>query len=485
MEKVTRRVVFENFIWRFLERCGAQIVSFIVSIVIARILEPEAYGVVALIAVFTNVLGVFVDSGLGNALIQKNDADDIDFSTVFYANIFFCTILYLGLFVCAPLIANFYEDASLIGLVRVSGLILLISGLKNIQQAYISKSMLFKKFFFATLAGTIISAIIGIWMAYSGMGAWALVVQKLVNSFIDMLILWITVKWRPKLLFSIKRLQGLFQYGWKLLASSILNTIYENIRQLVIGKLYNADALAFYNRGKQFPNLLITNVNSSMDSVLLPALASEQDDKMRVKSMTKRVISVNVYVIAPLLIGLAAVAEPLVKILLTDKWLPCVPYMRIFCITLMIYPIHTANLNAIKAVGRSDLFLKLEIIKTIMALVILLVAMPHGVMAIAYSMLLSGFLGQIINSWPNKELISYGYLEQVKDVLPSVMLSACMGVIVYFIGRIDMPSVLVIMIQVIAGALIYVIGSWIFKIEPFEYMIAIFNNMMKKQKVEE
>lgn len=351
-----------NLIWRFGERCGAQIVQFIVSIVLARILAPEAYGTIALVMVFAQILQVFVDSGLGNALIQKKGADDLDFSSVFIFNIIWCLILYLIIFLTAPLIASFYSDEGLVSIIRVLCLTVVISGLKNVQQAYVSRTLQFKKFFFATIGGTIASAIVGIIMALMGLGVWALVAQKLVNLSVDTIVLWFTVKWRPKLIFSFQRLKGLISYGWKLFASAMLDTIYTNLRQLIIGKMYTEADLAFYNQGKQFPNLIVANINTSIDSVLLPVLSLEQDDTKRVKEMTRRSIKISTYIMAPLMMGLAFTATSVVNLVLTDKWLLCVPYLKIFCITFMFYPIHTANLNAIKAMGRSDLFLKLKFV---------------------------------------------------------------------------------------------------------------------------
>ena len=345
-----------------MERVGAQLVQFIVSIVLARILDPSVYGTVALITVFTTIMQVFVDSGLGNALIQKKNADDIDFSTVFYTNIIFCLFLYGVMWFSAPAIAHFYRQAELVPYVRVLSLTIVVSGVKNIQQAYVSRKMLFKRFFFATLAGTIGAAVLGITMALHGAGVWAIIAQQLFNLTVDTCVLWITVRWRPIRAFSFQRLKGLFSYGWKLLVSSLLDTGYNNLRQLLIGKIYSSSDLAYYNQGDKFPSVIVTNINTSIDSVLLPAMSSEQDHKDQVKNMTRRAIKTSTYIMAPLMIGLAACSKEVVALILTDKWLPCVPYLQIFCFSYMIWPLHTANLNAIKALGRSDMFLKLEII---------------------------------------------------------------------------------------------------------------------------
>lgn len=474
--------VITNFIWRFAERLGAQGVSFIVSIILARLLEPEVYGTVALVTVITTIFQVFVDSGMGNALIQKKDADNLDFSSVFYFNFTVCIILYFGMWIMAPFIATFYEMPELTPLVRVISLTLIISGVKNVQQAYVSRNLLFKKFFFSTLGGTIFSAFLGIWMAYRGLGPWALVAQQLSNAAIDTLILWLTVKWRPQLVFSFFRLRELFAFGWKLLASSLLDTIYNNLRSLIIGKLYSSADLAYYNKGKQFPNLFVANINTSIDSVLLPIMSNEQDNREKVKSMTRRSIMVSTYIMAPFMMGLAFVATPLIRLLLTDMWLSCVPFLRIFCITYMFYPIHTANLNAIKAMGRSDLFLKLEIIKKVVGIVLLLSTMWFGVMAMTYSLLIGSVLSQIINSWPNKKLLGYSYLEQLKDTFPAICIAVVMGVCIFPLQLLPIPNVLILLFQVLLGVVIYLFTSAILKLESFVYLLEVLKPILVNMK---
>ncbi len=428
-----------NFIWRFAERCGAQLVTFIVSIVLARILSPSDYGTIALVTVFTTILQVFIDSGLSTALIQKKDADDLDFSSVFYFNFIVCLILYIIMFVSAPCIADFYKDSNLITIIRVISLTLIISGVKGVQQSYVSRNMLFKRFFFSTLGGTIFSAVLGIIMAYAGFGVWAIVFQQLSNNAIDTLILWITVKWRPIKKFSWIRLKHLLSFGWKMLASSLLDTVYNNLRNMIIGKLYTSADLAFYNQGDKFPKLIVTNINTSIDSVLLPTMSNEQDNHVRVKDMTRRAIKISTYIMAPLMIGLAFCARPIVQLVLTDKWLPCVPYLQIFCVSYLFWPIHTANLNAIKAMGRSDLFLKIEIIKKFIGMILLIITMNISVMAMAYSLLISGLISQIINSWPNRYLLKYSYIDQIKDILPNIVMALIMGGFVYFISYLNLP----------------------------------------------
>ena len=473
-----------NLIWRFLERCGSQVVTFVVSIVLARLLDPEVYGTIALVTVIITLLQVFIDSGLGNSLIQKKDADDTDFSTVFYFNMAMCIALYLLLFFTAPLIANFYEVPTLTPIIRVLGIILIISGLKNVQQAYVSKNMLFKKFFFSTIGGTIGSAVVGITMAIYGFGVWALVVQNIISLIVGTIILWVTVKWRPKLLFSFKRLKGLFSFGWKLLAAKLIDTFFLEIRQLIIGKKYSSVDLAFYNKGQQLPKLLVTNINTSIDSVLLPTMSKEQSNKEVIRSMTRRSIKISSFIMWPCMIGLAACAEPVIRLLLTEKWLFCVPYLRIFCILYAFYPIHTSNLNAIKAVGRSDIYLKLEIIKKSINAVLLIISMWFGVMAMAYSLLISTLCSSFINAFPNRKLLKYSYFEQIKDVLPAVIFSTVMGVIVFAITFIGLNDILTLLIQVPLGVIIYFGSAKIFKLESFTYILNMLKGFLGRKQPE-
>ena len=477
----TAKTVTTNFFWRFFERCGAQLVSFVVSIILARLLEPSVYGEIALITVFTCIMQVFIDSGMGSALIQKKNADDLDFSSVFYFNIAMCLALYGIMFVAAPFIAEFYHQPHLTPVIRVLSLTLVISGVRSIQQSFVSKKMIFKKFFFATLGSTLCSAVVGIAMAYMGYGVWALVGQSLTNNALGTIILWITVQWRPKFMFSFQRLKGLFSYGWKLLISALLDVGYNQLRQLIIGRLYTAKDLAFYNQGHLFPNVIVSNINASIDSVLLPAMSAEQDDKNRVRSMTRRAISISTYVMMPMMMGLAVCAEPTVRLVLTEKWLPCVPFLRVFCFTFAFWPVHTANLNAIKALGRSDLFLKLEIIKKIIGLAAILITMNISVMAMAYSLLVTSVLCQIINSWPNKKLLNYNYLAQLKDMLPQIILSIVMGTIVFSIQFASLNDVATLVIQIITGAVIYTLLSKIFNIESFNYITKAIKKVIKRK----
>lgn len=481
MNVFSKESVLSNLIWRYAERCGAQLVTLIVSVVLARMLTPEDYGAIALVTVFTTIMQVFVDSGLSTALIQKKEADDLDFSSVFYFNFAVCIILYLIMFFAAPLIASFYNMPELLSIIRVISLTIVFSGMKGVQQSYVSRNMLFKRFFYSTLGGTIFSAFLGIAMAYAGFGVWAIVTQQISNTAIDTLILWITVKWRPNLNFSWERLRGLLGFGWKMLCSALLDTVYNNLRSLLIGKFYSSADLAYYNEGDKFPRLIVTNINTSIDSVLLPAMSKEQDNRSRVKIMTRRSIMISCYIMAPCMLGLACCAKNIVILVLTEKWLPCVLFLQIFCISYMFYPIQTANLNAIKAMGRSDLFFKIEIWKKGIGMLLLLTTLFISVEAMAYSLLISTLSSMIINSWPNKKLLKYGFIEQMKDILPSILLAIVMGGAVYLIGLLNISTGFQLLIQVVCGGVIYLFGSAILKYEPYIYLLNIIKPMIQKR----
>ena len=475
-----KQLVFTNLIWRFMERGGAQLVSFVVSIVLARLLEPELYGTIALVTVITSILNVFVDSGMANALIQKKDSDDLDFSSVFYFNVGFCLVLYAGLFVAAPLISRLYGMPDLVPIIRVLGLTIVVSGVKNVQQAYVSKTMQFRRFFFSTLGGTLFSAAVGIAMAYMGFGIWALVMQQLLNAAVNTAILWLTVGWRPKRMFSFERLTGLISYGWKLLASALLDTVYLKLYQLVVGLKYTASDLAFFNKGDQLCVLVVENINASIDSVLLPVLSSEQDNKDSVREMTRRAIKTSSYIMMPIMAGMAVCAEPLIRLLLTEKWLPCVPYMQVFCICYALYPLHTANLNAIKAMGRSDIFLKQEIIKKILITAVIFATMGISAFAIALGEIVSGLASLLINAWPNRKLMGYMYRMQLRDIMPAALASLAMAAVVWPVTLLGLNDFVTLIIQVPLGVAVYVAISAVFKIDSFGFMLGVVKKLLHR-----
>lgn len=481
-ERNTKAKVLSSLFWKLMERGGTQGIQFIVQIVLARLLLPEDYGLITLVTIFIAFANVFVQSGFNTALIQKKDADEVDFSSVFYLSLFVAALLYVVLFFTSPLIANFYRDPQLITVIRVLSIILFFGAFNSIQNAYVSKNMMFKKLFFSSLTAILVSGIVGVIAAYMGYGVWALVIQQLSNQFMITLILWFTVKWRPRFLFSFKRVKVLFAYGWKLLASALLNTLYMDIRTLIIARIYSPAILGFYNRGKQFPQLIVSNIDGSIQSVMLPTLSAHQDDKLRVKDMVRRSIVTSSFIMLPMMVGLAVVAEPLVKILLTDKWLPSVPFLQIFCASYTLMPIHTANLQAINALGRSDIFLRLEITKKVIELIILGISIPFGVYAMAWGALLSSVISTFVNAYPNLRLLNYSYTEQFKDIIPSLLIALIMGAAIYSFNYLIILDGIILVSQIILGIIIYIGLAKVFKLESLDYLIVTIKDIMKNRK---
>lgn len=422
-----KKQTISGVIWKVCERSLTQAVSFVVSIVLARLLSPNDYGLIALVIVFATICDKLIICGFATSLIQKKDADKLDFSTVFVFSIIAAAVLYALLFAGAPLIADFfskYDRPLLIRVIRIYGLSLFMIALNSVQHAFASRHMQFKVFFWAKLVGTVISAFVGIIMAYAGFGVWSLVGQTLSCTLSDCVVMWFAIKWRPTIQFSRERLRSLFSYGWKIFAASIIRVIYNDIRSLVIGKVYTPADLAFYNKGQSFPQIIDNNVNGTIDSVLFPAISKLQSSPSEMVSALRRAIKTSCFLIMPLLACLAAVSDPLILVLLTDKWIESAPYLTILSFAFLFTPIELENLQAIKAIGRSDIVLKLEVVKKVLGLLILVASIPFGVKAIAIGMMLSMYISTIINIYPNKSLLAYSYSQQFIDVMPSISLTA-------------------------------------------------------------
>lgn len=471
MEKGSlKNKIINGFFWKFSERVIAQGISFLISVVLARILLPEEYGIIALVLVFITLANVFVSNGFGESLIQKKDADETDFSTIFYCSLVVSLGLYLLLFISAPVIGNFYESNQLTGVIRVLAILLPIASVNTIQQAYVSKHMIFKKFFISTLWGTLLSGVVGIWMAYHGFGIWSLVGQNLLYSIVETIVLFVTVKWRPQLKFSMSSAKKLISFSWKLTAAQLINTGYAQLRSLLIGKVYTASDLAYYNRGNQFPQLFIASIDSAIGSILFPAMANFNSDVSEVKRLTRQSMRTTAYIIFPLMVGLAAVAEPLISSVLTDKWLFCVPYLKWGCLYFAMQPIQTANWQAIKALGRSDVCFKYEIIKKFLGILLLVATIKISVYAVAITDGFMGVLMALINMYPNQKLINYHYSEQFKDLLPSLFAALLMGICVSSMKLVPVSNNLLLIIQVVIGIASYILLSLILKIEEFQVL---------------
>lgn len=474
----TKTKIASGFAWRFFERILAQLVTFVVAIVLARILGPDSYGEIAIVNIFITLANVFVTAGFGSSLIQKKEADETDFSTVFYAGIVLGIVFYVLIFVTAPLVASFYNLDVLSPVLRVMGLKLILAAVNSVQQAYVSRQMMFQRFFWATLGGTLSSAVVGITMAYMGFGVWSLVAQYMFNSLIDTIILWFTVRWRPKWLFSFERLKSLFSYGWKILVASLVRTGYNETRSLVIGKVYAPTDLAFYNKGRSFPSMVVTNIFVAIQSVIFPTMAKVQDDITQLKAMTRRLVRIHSYTILPLLLGLSLVAEPLIELLLTEKWLTCVPFLQAFCIVSSFEPIQTANLQAIKAIGRSDVYLKLEIAKKLIGIIAIIISVRYGVWAIALGEVIVEFFAALLNIYPNKKLINYSYIEQLRDLMNAFTPLLLMVITVLCVGLIPMGTFVELTTKVLLGAIAYIGSSYLLKNDSLIYL---FNLVVKRK----
>lgn len=478
----SRESIIKSLLFKFFERCGYQGIAFIIQLVLARILAPSDYGVITMLTVFIAISQVFVQSGLNTALVQRKDTSEEDYTLVFWVSLLIAIILYAILFFSAPFIASFYNMPELSSVLRVLALILIPGAFNSIQNAKVQREMKFKQLLYCTVIGAIASGVVGITMAYAGLRFWALVGQQLTNQIVVCITLMSFIKWHPRMKFNFNRVKLFFSFGWKLLVSALIDTVYQNLTNLVVGKKYDSQTLGFYNRGNQFPNIFVTNINGSIQSVMLPALSKEQDNKDKMKSMMRRSIVTSSYILFPLLMGLAVCAEPLISLLLTDKWLPCVPYLRIFCFIYAFWPIHTANLQAINALGRSDKFLQLEVIKKLYGLIALVIAVFcfKSPMAIAIGSACTSIISCFVNAHPNKKLLNYSYIEQMKDIIPALGLSLAMGIIIYPIIFFHFSSLITLLIQIPVAIVVYWFLSKVFHVESYNYIVGALNTFKKK-----
>ena len=473
--------ILSGLFWRFAERMGAQIVTFVVSIVLARILAPSDYGMISLVTIFVTIANVLVTSGFGNSLIQKKDADDLDFSSVFFAQLGLAILLYVVLFFAAPYIAAFFGDGyeNLCQVLRVIGLRIPIAAINNVQHAYVSRKMIFKKFFIATIFGTIASAAVGLWMAYAGYGVWALVGQYLTNVVMDTIILGLTVAWRPRLLFSFARLKPLFSFGWKLLTVDLVNSLLNNLRTVLVGKVYSSSDLAYYDKGEQFPSLIVTNINSSVQSVLFPAMSKEQDEPEKVKELLRTMIRVGSFVIFPLTFGLMAVAKPVILLLLTEKWIETVPYVQIFCASYSLRILSTSCAQSVKAMGRSDLYMKNTLIYKAIELCSIVISAIISVKAVAVGTLINAMILVFIQYNCNRKLTQYRIGEFLTDLLPCLLLSSSMVAVVAFMGMFS-SSIIMVVFQILVGGIWYIGGAYLFRMKAMGTILNIIKGFFHK-----
>ena len=481
----SKQKVAGGLFWSYGERIMAQLVSLIVSIVLARLLDPENYGVISIVMIFITFCDAIVTGGFGNAIVQKKDADELDVNTMLCCSVATSILLYIIIFCAAPYIASFYNMPIIRPILRVLGLRLLISRVNSIQRAWIQKRMLFKRFFISTSFGTIISAVVGISMAYMGKGAWALVGQYLTNSFIDTAVLLITNDWKPRLQFSWKRAKEMLSYGWKVLVTTVVYTIEGDLRSLIIGKKFGSADLAYYDQGKKFPNLLVTNINTSISNVMFPVLSESQNDPTRLKQLCRRAVRIGIYLLSPLLIGLMGVADTFVIAILSEKWAPCIPFLRILTLVFLVRPFTTTCQQSILSVGRSDITLKIEIIVNAVAIGILFysVFILESVLGIAIGTLIAELVSMGMFMYYENKIIRYSYKEQLQDLLPSLGLATVMGVIVYIVHFLPIYKGLALILQVVIGAAFYFAASYVLQFEPFVYLVGMLKEKLNNPKM--
>lgn len=477
--KKAKNGFFSCFFWKFNEQIMSQLVSFIVSIVLARILAPEEYGVVSLVNVFIVIMEVFVTTGFSSALIQKRDTTRLDFSTLFFCSFILSILLYIIIFLCSGLIANFYHNKDLIPIIKILSLRLPISAFNSIQLAYVSRHMIFRKIFVSTTIATFLSGVLGICLAYLGWGVWSLVYQGLTSVIFQTIVLFIEIPWRPHLEFSIKEAKGLMNYGWKVLVANLLGTFFLQLRSLIIGRFYNATDLAYYNRGSRFPELISNNVDGTISSVLFPALSKYSDDMNVLKKMTRQSLRMSSFIIFPLMFGLAIAAKPITIILLTDKWLPSVPFMQFLCIAFSFSTISNANMQALKASGRSDVLLELEILKKPIYLIFILCSIRVNVLTVAVSMALNNFVEMLIDIFPNKWVIKYSYKEQFEDIGPALLLAIGMSLVIYPVRFMNLSPILEIVLDILMGGSLYISGAYLLNMQPLFFLINYLKSLFK------
>lgn len=472
--------IFQGLLWKLLERFGVQGVQFLLQVILARILSPEHYGTLSLMTIFTALATVFIQQGFSTALIQNKNVKEEDYSSVLWVSLGIAGILYGILYVAAPAIAVFYEMPDLVAPFRTLCLMLFPGALNSVQLARVSREMNFKKVFYSNLAGIVVSGVVGIVIALLGGGLWALVIQTLLNTVIACVVMYFTSHLRLRLVCDFKRIGELFSFGWKLLTAALLDNLYQNLRSLVVGKKYDSGTLGYYDRGKQFPQFVINSINGAVQSVLLPAMSAQQDELSRITQMTRNSIVISSYIIFPMMAGLAGVASNLVTLLLTPKWLPCVPYLQIYCFSLAFAPVHTCNLQAMNALGRSDLFLKLEVEKKVVGIAAIVIAVFcfDSPIAIAVTGIVTSLVSCFINAWPNRELIHYSYLEQARDLMPSLLVSLVMCAAVLALNLLELPTLLLLVVQVAVGVVVYVALSALFRLRAFQMLY----DMIRKRK---
>ena len=475
MASFSKNQVITNFSWRYIGKLGTQVVSFLVTIILARLIAPEAFGAVAIVGIFTSLLQVFVDSGLGSALIQKEDADEIDFASVFYFNIIVCIVLYLILYVSAPWVARFYDDPLLSPLLRVASLSLIITGLRSTQETFVTRHLLFRKHFWATTIASLLSLVIAVIMAYLGFEAWAIVAQQLLNTGICTVLLWFLIPWRPSSNFSLQRLKGLISYGWKVLGAQLIDTFYSEARSLLIGKVYTAKDLAYYNQGKTFPYMIVSGLNSALNSVLFPVMSRSQDDNSALKAILRKTIRVSMFFISSVLSYIICCADSMVEVLMTEKWLHCVIYMQILCLDSLFWPLITAHYNSYKAIGRSGIYFSVVTITKVVGIILLIASIPFGIVWVAISSVVSMMFQATMVAIISRKVSDYLYKEQIQDFLKALTPAILIFICSWWVHWLPLSAFYIFVIQTFIAGVVFFTYGLVAKCESFELVRELIN----------
>ena len=471
-----------GFFWKFSEKIGSQFVSFIVQLILARLLLPNDYGIVALLTVFLNICDVFIRTGLTTALIQKKDADQKDFSSVYYANILVSIVLYAILFGCAPLLSIFFHEPLLVNITRVLSLNIIIGAFSAVHNAILSRKLEFKKSFVINLSNVLVHGLVGVILAIKGFGPWALAYSSIAGTFVGFLVLSFVVKWTPSLFFSLKRIKSLFSYSSKVFTSNLLNTLFNNLQSLVIGKFYTNSDLAFYQRGQTIPQTLMTAVDGSLNEVMYPAYSHLQLDYERLRSVLRRTLRLSMYICFPLMTGLCILSKPLTLVLLTEKWLPCVPFMQLQCILCIFWPLSTIN-HAINAIGKSGVVLKINIISKGLTILFVIICIPYGVYAIMLGSLFSSVISILFVSMKYyRRYLNYGLKNILLDLRSSAIFSIIMGISMYLINTLGLNVLVQITVQIAIGVLVYWICSVLTNNEDYSYIKCLAVNKFYKRR---
>lgn len=475
MEENLKQKTINGMLWQFLQKVSGQLVSFVISVILARLLTPSDYGLVGLAGMFLYLMSVFSNGGLGQALIQKKNADTEDYNTMFVTQLTFASMLYVIIYFLAPFFASFFKSVDteqLVQILRVMALTMPLGALAGVQNSVVTRRLMFKWYFYTNFISIAVSATIGLYMAYHGYGAWALVGQSISSIVTSTFVIFCLLDWHPKFRFSYDRFKPLFEQGLKYMGTAFIGTVTSQVKGYALGLKYSAADLAYYNRGEGIPNLLCNNIDDTIQAVLFPSLAKIQDDRDAVRNALSRAIRISTFVLMPMLFGLAAISDKLVVLVYTEKWIPCIPFMQVLCFCLAVGIMCNVNLQALKAIGKIGLILKLEFVKKPVMLLVILGTMMISPIAIAWGMLFFNIFVYFVNSYPNKKSIGYSYRQQLVDVGPNFLMALFMAFVVYLVGKWDINIYVLLVVQILLGIILYGTMAILTKNESLTYVVS-------------